>query len=133
MLNNMSSNEHTGAIPKNKKVTAGDLVRGFLNGEFLSRQSMTARIPYIIYIVGLFLLNIALVYYFESMAREEVQLKHKLNELRSSYNTTMSNLEQMKRQSQVAKDIEQMGLKELKTPPQVIEVEPGYFDPKMEK
>ena len=129
----MNSTEHTEALPKAKKISLGDLIRGILNGEFLSRQSMISRIPFIMFIVGLFLLNIALVYYFESMAREEVQLKHKLNELRSSYNTTMSNLEQMKRQSQVAKDIEQMGLKELKVPPQVIEVEQGYFDAKTEK
>lgn len=129
----MSSTEHTEALPKAKKISLGDLIRGILNGEFLSRQSMIARIPFIMFVVGLLLLNIALVYYFESMAREEVQLKHKLNELRSSYNTTMSNLEQMKRQSQVAKDIEQMGLKELKAPPQVIEVEQGYFDAKTEK
>ena len=63
-------------------------------------------------------------------AREKVKLQNELNELRSQYNTTMSDLEKSKQQSNVAQAIEQMGLKELRTPPQVIDVEQGFFDDK---
>jgi hypothetical protein len=39
-------------------------------------------------------------------------------------------LEKSKQQSNVAQAIEQMGLKELRTPPQVIDVENGFLDNK---
>jgi hypothetical protein len=42
----------------------------------------------------------------------------------------MSDLEKNKQQSNVAHAIEQIGLKELRTPPQVIDVEHGFFDEK---
>jgi hypothetical protein len=48
----------------------------------------------------------------------------------SQYNTTMSDLEKSKQQSNVAQAIEQMGLQELRTPPQVIDVEQGFFEDK---
>ena len=55
-------------------------------------------------------------------------LQNELNEMRSQFNTTMSELETRKQQSHVAEAIENMGLKELRTPPQIIDVEQGFFE-----
>jgi hypothetical protein len=44
-----------------------------------------------------------------------------LNEQRTIYNESMSALEIKKRQSQVAQDIAKMGLKELSSPPVILE------------
>ena len=120
-----------GQTPKAKKKSAGgNIFQRVLSGEFLVREGLVKHLSFVIFLVALFIANIALVYYFENTAREKVKLQNELNELRSQYNTTMSDLEKSKQQSNVAQAIEQMGLKELRTPPQVIDVENGFLDNK---
>jgi hypothetical protein len=68
------------------------------------------------------------MYYFENTHRDIVRQQNRLKEIRSEYNTTLSTLETRKQQSSVARDIEALGLKELRTPPQFIDVEPGFFE-----
>ena len=117
--------------PKPKKKSGGgNIFQRILSGEFLVRDGLVKHLSFVIFLVALFIANIALVYYFENTAREKVKLQNELNELRSQYNTTMSDLEKSKQQSNVAQAIEQMGLKELRTPPEVIDVEHGFFDQK---
>jgi hypothetical protein len=113
-----------------KKSAGGNIFQRILSGEFLVREGLVKHLSFVLFLVALFISNIALVYYFENTAREKVKLQNELNELRSQYNTTMSDLEKSKQQSNVAQAIEQMGLKELRTPPQVIDVENGFLDNK---
>jgi hypothetical protein len=118
-----------GAAPRPKrKGQAGKFVQRVLSGEFLVRDGMIKHMPFIAFLVVLFLLNIGLVYYFENTAREKVRLQNELNELRSQYNTTLSKLEKSKQQSNVAQAIQEMGLYELRKPPEIIDVEEGFFD-----
>ncbi len=111
-----------------KKHSASRYMQRVLNGEYLVKEGLVQHIPFIGFLVLLFILNIGLVYNFENTQREKYRLQARLNELRSQYNTTLSELETSKQQSQVAHDIEAMGLKELRTPPQIIDVEKGFFD-----
>ena len=131
-MNNYTSNnsEEENATPqaKRKKPVAGKMLQRVLSGEFLAKDGMVKHMPFIAFLVLLFLMNIGLVYYFENTAREKVKLQNELNEMRSQYNTTMSHLEKSKQQSNVAQAIQDMGLKELRTPPQIIDVEPGFFE-----
>ena len=113
-----------------KKSGGGNIFQRILSGEFLVRDGLIKHLSFVIFLVTLFIINIALVYYFENTAREKVRLQNELNELRSQYNTTMSDLEKSKQQSNVALAIEQIGLKELRTPPELIDVEHGFFDEK---
>jgi Bacteriodetes cell division protein (FtsL-like) len=99
-----------------------------LSGDFLANEGLVKHIPFIAFVVLLFILNIGLMYSFEHTKREEIRLQHELNELRSSYNTTLSDLELTRQQSNVAQEIEAMGLKELRNPPQIIDVEKGFFE-----
>jgi len=133
--NPLTTDSAAGAVnsqpPKPKKKSGGgNIFQRVLSGEFLVRDGLVKHLSFLIFLVALFIANIALVYYFENTAREKVKLQNELNELRSQYNTTMSDLERSKQQSNVAQAIEQMGLKELRTPPQVIDVENGFFDNK---
>ncbi len=132
-MNKYKSNDHTeeenaSESPKRKKPAAGKMLQRILSGDFLAKDGMVKHMPYIAFLVVLFLLNIGLVYYFENTAREKVKLQNELNEMRSQYNTTMSQLEKNKQQSNVAQAIQEIGLKELRTPPQIIDVEPGFFE-----
>ncbi len=113
-----------------KKTSSGKVkfIQRILSGEFLAKEGLVQHMPFIFFLVGLFLLNIGLVYYFENTAREKVRMQNELNETRALYNTTMSRLETSKRQSNVAQSIQDMGLKELRTPPNIIDVEPGFFN-----
>jgi len=119
-----------GTVPgkKKKKVGGGKYLQRILNGEFLAKDGLVQHMPFISFLVALFLLNIGLVYYFENTARDKVRLQNELNEMRSQYNTTMSELETRKQQSNVAQAIEDIGLKELRTPPEIIDVEEGFFE-----
>jgi hypothetical protein len=119
----------TPQTPK-KKAVQGNFLQKILSGDFLVRDGLIKHLSFVLFLVGLFIANIGLVYYFENTAREKIKLQNQLNELRSQYNTTMSDLEKSKQQSNVATAIEQMGLKELRTPPQVIDVEHGFFEEK---
>ncbi|HEY8404688.1 MAG TPA: FtsL-like putative cell division protein [Flavobacteriales bacterium] len=124
--------EGSAPAPKKKNGLAGKgkFIQRVLSGDFLAKEGLVQHMPFIAFLVVLFLLNIGLVYYFENTAREKVRMQNELNETRALYNTTMSRLETSKRQSNVAQSIRDMGLKELRTPPQIIDVEPGFFDKK---
>jgi Bacteriodetes cell division protein (FtsL-like) len=115
-------------LKKKKKGGAGKYIQRILNGDYLVKEGLVQHIPFIGFLVLLFILNIGLVYYFENTAREKKRLESRLNELRSQYNTTVSELETRKQQSNVAQSIEDMGLRELHAPPQIIDVEEGFFD-----
>jgi hypothetical protein len=116
------------AAPHSSKTKKKNWLTKVLSGDFLANEGLVKHIPFIAFIVFLFVLNIGLMYSFEHTKREEIRLQHELKELRSSYNTTLSDLELTKQQSNVAQDIEAMGLKELRKPPQIIDVEKGFLD-----
>jgi hypothetical protein len=114
--------------PARKSGKVAKSVRTVLSGEFLTRESLINHLPFIGFVAILFIINIALMYYFENTHREIVRQQNRMKEIRSEYNTTLSTLETRKQQSSVARDIEALGLKELRTPPQFIEVEPEFFE-----
>lgn len=113
---------------KKKKPALGKMIHRVLSGEFLVKEGLVKHMPFIAFLVLLFLINIGLVYFYENTERAKVRQQNELNEMRSQYNTTMSELEKSKQQSNVAQAIENIGLKELRTPPQIIDVEEGFFD-----
>lgn len=116
----MSTETTDKAPPKKNWIARG--VQGMFSGEFLAREGMTSRLPFIGFLAVLLMLHIALMYSFENSAREKNKLQSELNELRSQYNTTLSALEKAKQQSEVAKSIEAIGLRELSQPPTIIEI-----------
>jgi hypothetical protein len=116
----MSTDTTAKATPKKSLMARG--IQGLFGGEFLAREGMIARLPFIGFLAVLLMSHIALMYSFENSAREKNKLQSELNELRSQYNTTLSALEKAKQQSEVAKSIEAIGLRELSQPPTIIEI-----------
>ncbi len=116
----MSTETTVKAAPKKNWIARG--IQGLFSGEFLAREGMIARLPFIGFLAVLLMSHIALMYSFENSAREKNKLQSELNELRAQYNTTLSALEKAKQQSEVAKSIEAIGLKELSQPPTIIEI-----------
>lgn len=125
-MNTLRKEETLPARPLSKK-KKGRMLQKVLNGEFLAREGLINHLPFISFLAVLFLLHIALMYYFEQTQVDISRKQKELNETRSAYNTTMSDLERSRQQSSVAESIEQIGLRELRTPPQVIDVEKGFL------
>ncbi len=105
---------------KNQKNTKGSLVRtfiGLLNGNFLTRENAGQRIPYLLFMVLLIILYIGNTHYAEKTVRETAKITKELKELRAEYITTKFELMFKSRQSEVAKAVMGLGLKEPVTPP----------------
>jgi len=116
------SSDEGGRRKKKKRV-----LQKILNGDFLAREGLINHLPFISFLAALFLAHIALMYYFEQTQVDISRKQQELNEVRSAYNTTMSELERSRQQSSVAESIRDIGLRELRTPPQVIDVEQGFL------
>ena len=99
-----------------------------LNGEFLTREGVIKFMPFILFVTALFITYIGIGYFFENTLREHVRTSQELDELRSEFNTIQSQLEKKKQQSTVIRDINNLGLEEPDTQPNIITVEPGYFE-----
>lgn len=94
-----------------------------LNGSFLARENVLRNMPFLLWIAGLMLCYIAYGYYTERTVRSLDRTSTELKEMRSEYITVRSHLEQAEQQSQVAADIEGIGLKESLEPPRKIDVD----------
>ena len=77
-------------------------------------------LPFIFFLAAIGIAYIANSHYAEKNVREIDQIEKQLNELRWDYMTTKSQLENISKQSEVAKMVEPSGLKELVVPPKKI-------------
>ncbi|MEN9333282.1 MAG: hypothetical protein RLY35_462 [Bacteroidota bacterium] len=105
------------------------VVAAVFGGDVLTGEWMQRHLGLIGFIAILLILDIALQYKFEDYHKLIIKREKELNEQRTIYNEQMSALETKRRQSEVAKDIENMGLKELSKPPIVLE----YIDSTKQK
>lgn len=101
-------------------------ITSLLNGEFLTRDGVVKHLPFVLFLALLFIINISWIYYSENSIRELDRTRKQLEELQSEYNTVSSQLETKKRQSSVARDISNLGLKESTRPPIRLEKPDGY-------
>ena len=102
---------------------ANKVVRSFqsvVSGNFLSRKETLRFFPFLIFIASLAVLYIANGYYSEAKMRKENKLTEELKELRSEYLITKSDLMFVSKQSEVAKSVVVLGLKESVEPPKKI-------------
>ncbi|MBL4655526.1 MAG: hypothetical protein JKY33_06870 [Bacteroidia bacterium] len=108
---------------KKKKKDTKSLARSFvsvLNGNFLTRENAVQRLPFLFFLTLLMICYIANTHYAEKTVRETDKLNRQLKELSSEYITTKSDLMFKSKQSEVAKAVEQMGIKESIVPPKKI-------------
>ncbi|PCH92074.1 MAG: hypothetical protein COB85_08560 [Bacteroidetes bacterium] len=113
----MAANKKTGA--------KSGMTRSFLevlNGNFLTRESAIKHLPFMLFLTLLVLSYIGNAHYAEKTLRESEKLKRNLKELRSAYITAKFDLMFKSRQSEIARAVENMGLKESITPPRKISI-----------
>ncbi|MCB0790913.1 MAG: hypothetical protein H6595_04290 [Flavobacteriales bacterium] len=108
------------------------LLVGVLNGSFLTREKVLANMPFFLFVALMMVLYISYGYYTERTVRELHRTDGELKELRSEYITVRSHLDRTERQSQVAEDIQDIGLVESRVPPQKIEVGPEQLERRVE-
>jgi hypothetical protein len=98
----------------------GKSLADILNGNFLTSDGMVSLLPYIFFVTFLALLYIANGYYAENKIREINSMGNEIKELRSEYITTKSELMFKSKQSEVARALEPVGIKESVVPPKKI-------------
>ena len=81
-----------------------------------------------LFLAGLFVIFISLGYQFEQTERQKAKVKRELEEAMTEYKSLKSQLETRKQQSSVLDQIDRLQLTEPTTPPEIIEVEAGYFE-----
>ena len=85
-------------------------------------QTIIRNLPFVFFMATIAILYIANAHYAEKNVRELNQIERKMNEMRWEYMTTKSELENISKQSEVAKLVAPSGLKELREPPKKIVV-----------
>lgn len=121
----MSSQE--GNKIKNQKRTTGNgpgkvekSLQSVLGGTFLTREKALKMLPYLFFLAMLAIIYIANIYVAERKTRQIKDINTDLKELRYEYISTKSELMFLSKQSQVAKRLENTGIRESRVPPEKI-------------
>lgn len=102
--------------PRKKGVLAKGLSSVF-SGTFLTNEKTLKHLPFILFLALIAIFYIANGYYADDKIREVNKTSNQLKELRSEYISTKSELMFASKQSEVAKSVEPLGLKEPVVPP----------------
>lgn len=118
--------ETSGQEKKSTPKTQGNKVaRSFLNifsGSFLSKDYVILQLPFILFLTLIGLAYIANGFLAEKSVREISRLNNRLKELKSEFIISKSELMFMSNQSEVARSVVSIGLKESVVPPKKIVV-----------
>ena len=126
ILGNSRSTEIASPKKTSKPVKKGVLAKGLssvFSGTFLTSEKTLRHLPFISFLALAAIFYIANGYYADDKIREVNKLNNQLKELRSEYISTKSELMFTSKQSEVAKAVEPMGLKEPVVPPVKIETD----------
>ena len=108
--------------PGKKGVLAKGLSKIF-GGGFLSDDRAVQHVPFILFLGLIAILYIANGYYADDKIREENKTKNEIKELRTEYISSKSDLMFVSKQSEVAKAVAPLGLKEPVVAPMKIEMD----------
>lgn len=87
---------------------------------WVHHQTIIRNLPFVFFLATIAIVYIANAHYAEKNVRELNLIEKKMNEMRWEYMTTKSELENISKQSEVARLVEPSGLKELSEPPKKI-------------
>ncbi len=117
---NQQEEEQSRPLKENK---TGRYVRSFLDGSILTWENVVRFMPFIFFLTFLAIIYIANSYIAQKTFREIEIMKAEIKELRSEHISLKSELMYRSKQSEVARRLENTGLKESVVPPEVIVVE----------
>jgi ABC-type transport system involved in cytochrome bd biosynthesis fused ATPase/permease subunit len=99
------------------KAGVGGAVQNVLGGSFLTKERAVRLLPFFLFLTLLAMFYIANTYYAEKTERDIQALRKSLKELRYEYITTKSELMNQSQQSEVAKRLKNINIKESRVPP----------------
>ncbi|MCC6181573.1 MAG: hypothetical protein IT237_07050 [Bacteroidia bacterium] len=108
--------------PAKKGVLAKGLSKIF-GGSFLGNDKTLQHVPFILFIGLITILYIANGYYADDKIREVNKISNQIKELRTEFISSKSDLMFVSKQSEVAKVVEPLGLKEPVSAPMIIEID----------
>ena len=88
-----------------------------IGGDLLSKHAVLNNLPFLIFLAILALFYISNTYYTEKTFKQIEKIKNDLKELRYQSITTKSKMLDISKQTEIAKKIGQLGIKETTTPP----------------
>jgi hypothetical protein len=97
-------------------------IRHILDGSIITQDKILQRWPYVIFLVCLSILLIANNYVSEKIIRETNIISRELKELQTEHLETLSEFLRKSQQSEIAKKLEPIGVKESVVPPKRIVV-----------
>lgn len=101
---------------------------GILNGSFLTRQHVLGNMSFILWCAGLMLTYIAYGYYTERTVRDLQRTDAEVKELKSEYYSERWALELEEQQSNLATEVEPLGLVESIVRPTQLEVDEDLLE-----
>ncbi|REK03485.1 MAG: hypothetical protein DWQ39_09810 [Bacteroidetes bacterium] len=108
------------SAPPRKKKTKKDFLRFINIFGIMDRNQIVHSMPFILFVTVIIIGYIANSYYAEKMVREIKKTKSELKDKNAEYIYTKSEVITHSRQSQVAKSVEPMEIKESTEPPKLI-------------
>jgi hypothetical protein len=105
---------------KSKGKQTGGKIKGILEGSFLVREKVIGLLPFLVFLTGIGLLYIFNSNYANRTIITISKTKKQIEEQRFEYINTKSKLMHTTRQTEIAKRLQNSGLKESKTPPRKI-------------
>jgi hypothetical protein len=105
------------ARPAKKRKQISKPLQSLLDGEFLTREGVVNNLPYLAFLAIIAIIYIANTYYAEKTFKQIEATKIELKELRYQYITTRANLMYLSKQTEIAKRVKEIGLKETTIPP----------------
>ena len=103
------------SVKKPSKMTKG--LHDIIGGDLLSKHAVLDNLPFLIFLAILALFYISNTYYTEKTFKQIEKIKNDLKELRYQSITTKSKMLDISKQTEIAKKIGQLGIKETTTPP----------------
>lgn len=123
--------EITSSIPQKEEKTSKPRKKGVLakalgavfSGTFLANDKAIKNVPFILFLAVIAIVYIANGYYADGVIRETNKLNGEIKEYRTEFISTTSDLMFKSKQSEVAKAVDSLGLKEPVAPPMIIEID----------
>ncbi len=95
-------------------------IRHILDGSIMTQDKILQQWPFVLFLVGLAIMLIANNYVSEKIIRETNTVKRELKELQTEHLATLSEYLKKSQQSEIAKRLDTIGVKESVVPPKKI-------------
>lgn len=123
LIKKPTSKANTSELKTQKKGVLAKGISSIFNGTFLSTEKNIRHLPYLLFLSVFAILYIANGYFADNKIREVNKFSNEIKELHSEFISSKSDIMMASKQSEVAKAVEVLGLKEPIEMPEKIEVD----------